>query len=134
MSLIRWKPWQEVDKAFEPFSGINGHPFDLATDVYENSNAVIVKMHIPGIDPDKLNIKVESSHLHISGAREEKQEVKDEHYYHREIRYGSFERIIHLPCKVAHKDITAEFKDGILTITLPKEERKEAQKISVTRK
>lgn len=134
MSLIRWKPWQEIDKMFEHMPSLNGYSFDLATDVYENKDNVIVKMHVPGIEADNIHIKVEGTHVHISGSREEKKEVKDEHYYHREIRCGNFERVVHLPCKVAQKDVQADLKDGILTVTLPKEEKREAQQIKVSKK
>lgn len=134
MALVRWKPWQEIDKLFEHFPSLNGHSSDLATDIYEKDSNVIVKMHVPGIDAEQIHLKVEHTHLHISGSREEKKETKDEHYYHREIRYGSFERVVQLPCRVTQKDVKAEIKDGILIITLPKEEKGEAQKITVVKK
>jgi HSP20 family protein len=134
MSIIRWKPWHEIDKIFETIAWPEGHWLDLAADVYEKNGNVIVEMHVPGIDPDNIDIKVNDSHLYVSGTREEKKEVKHEHYYHREIRRGGFERVIQLPCDVVQKEIKAEFKDGVLVITMPKEQHAEAKKIAVVRK
>src|SRR5207302_7733862 len=133
MGIIRWKPWHEIDRFFDNLPSLSGISFDLAADVYEDKNSVVVKMHVPGVDADKIHIRVENTHLHVMGEREDKEEVKDEHCYHREIRYGSFERVIQLPCRVAQKDVRADLKDGILVITLPKEEKKEAHRVMVTK-
>jgi len=134
MGIIRWKPWHEIDRFFDNLTSSNGISFDLAADIYTDERSVVVKMHVPGIEADKIHIRVENTHLHILGEREDKEEVKDEHYYHREIRHGSFERVLQLPCTISEKDVRADLKDGILTITLPKEEKKESHRVTVTKK
>jgi HSP20 family protein len=133
MPIIRWKPFEELDKILEDFPSFRAHTWDLAADVYEEDDNVIVEMHIPGIDPDKVEIDVEDTYLHVSGSREEKEEVEDEKYYHKEIRRGSFERVIHLPARVVQEEARAEFKDGVLKVTLPKEQVKKTKKIKVRR-
>jgi len=134
MSLIRWKPWHELDELLENTALRNGFTSDLATDVYENNGNVVVKMHIPDIDPEKINIEIEGHHLYVSGSREEKKEVEKEHYYKKEIRSGYFERTIDLPCKIDESKVSAESKNGVLQITLPKKSTSETHKITVSKK
>jgi HSP20 family protein len=133
MSMIRWKPFEELDKFFEDMPNLRTNTWDLAADIYEDNGNVIVEMHVPAINPDKIDIEVEDTHLRIAGSREDRQEVEDQQYYHREIKAGSFERRLHLPCPVIREQVRASFKDGVLKIVLPKEGAKEAQKVKVTR-
>jgi HSP20 family protein len=127
MALLQFKPlheWEELERLSR----------DLAVDVYENKENVIVKMHVPGIDPDKIDITVENEHLYVRGSREEEEETEDQHYYHREIRHGSFERVIPLPAAVDIKKTTADCKDGVLTVILPKQQKSESSKIKISKK
>ena len=125
MPLIHWEPFKDLEELF----------WDLAVDVYEENNTIVVKMNIPGIDPDKIDIEVEDNHLHISGERKEEHEIKDKKYHRKEIRCGSFERVIALPCAVSSEDARAEFSDGVLTIALPRvSEEKKVNKIKVSKK
>ena len=92
-------------------------------------------MHIPGIDLDKIDITAEDNYLCISGSREEKEKIKNKNYYYKEIKYGSFERVIELPCSIIGEKTKAEFKDGVLEITLPKQTKnKKASNIKITKK
>ncbi len=134
MPIIRWRPFRELEELFEDIP-VRAHFWDLAADVYEDNGNVIVKMHVPGIDPDKIEIEVEDNHLHITGSREEEREVEDKQYYRKEIRYGSFERVITLPCSVLTEKTMADFENGILIIKLPKETKgRAAKKIKITKK
>lgn len=123
-----------IDKVLDNMPSLNGYSFDLATDLYENKDTIVVKIHVPGIDANNIRVKVEGTRLHIAGLREKRRDAKDEHYYHREIRCGDFERILELPYKISQKNIIAELKDGILTIILPKEEKREAQQVMIIKK
>lgn len=89
-------------------------------DIEETDKAIIVKLDLPGVDPKDVEIQLQDNHLVISGKSESEDEVKKKHYYHKERRFGSFQRQIPLPCPVTEKDIKAKAKDGVLTITLPK--------------
>lgn len=130
MAIIRWKPFGEIDKFLEEHMGKHfGN--DLAADVYEEGNNVIVEMNVAGIEPDKVDITVEGDHLRVSGSREEKKETKDRDYYVKEIRHGSFERILHLPTQVNRKETKAEVQDGVLKITLPKLNHEQGHKVKV---
>ncbi|MGB8367597.1 MAG: Hsp20/alpha crystallin family protein [Candidatus Babeliales bacterium] len=137
MPIIKWKPFPDVEELFEefPFSSFRVHTWDLATNVYEGSGNVIVKMHLPGIELDEIALKAEDNYLTIAGSRKEEEKEKDKQYYHKEIKYGSFERVIALPCLVRGDQAEAELKDGVLTVTLPKQEiTKKASHIKIRKK
>ena len=119
MALIQWRPFP-----FDDFENFN-RTFDLATDVYEENGNVVVEMHVPGINPDNVDISIENEHLHVTGYREEREETEDQEYYRKEIRTGSFERLIPLPTAVDESNTRARYRDGVLTISLPKQEEKE---------
>lgn len=131
MAMIRWKPFGELDKFLEEIN--LPHQRELAADVYEENGNVIVEMQVAGIQPDKIDISVEGDHLRVSGSRESEQEKEGRDYYTKEIRRGSFERIIHLPAMVNKEKTHAEVHDGVLKITLPKASKEESHKIKVAK-
>jgi HSP20 family protein len=135
MAMIRWKPFEQMGEVFDdmPFGGLSSNGW-LAADVSEDNNTVFVSIHIPGIEHDKIDISVHDAHLHISGKREQESELGSRHYIKQEIKRGSFERTISLPCPVDEAKTTAEFKDGVLNVALPKLSNKGAQKIKVNKK
>lgn len=106
---------------------------DLATDIYENNGNIIIKMQMPGIDIDKVDISVEDTIVTVTGIREEEKETETKNFYKKEIRTGEFTRSFSLPHKVAHDKAQAKCVNGVLTITLPKitnEEKTKKIKIS----
>lgn len=124
MRYVRWSPFSELEDVFETLPTIaNG--LELAADLYEDNGNLIAEMHIPGIEPDRIDIEVHDKILHVSGSRQEKEETKDKHYYRKEIRRGSFERTIMLPVAVEGDKATAHFEHGVLKIALPIEKTKE---------
>lgn len=126
MPIVRWEPFGVAQRFLEglaipvPFMNLSA---DLAVDVYEKGDAVVAKMNIPGIDPEKIHISIEGNMLRVSGAHEEEKEEINAHYYYKEIKKGLSERIISLPHSVQKERATAEYKHGALTIVLPKEHR-----------
>ncbi len=135
MAIIRWRPLSEIDKFFDELSlmpFINNRSL-LATDVYEENNTIFVKMQVPGITPENIDITIEGDYLHVKGQQEEEKESDKRNYYRKEIRTGMFETTVHLPSAVNPDQVSADFKDGVLTITLPKRTPEEQQrKIKVT--
>lgn len=93
---------------------------DLAIDVYEENGNVIAKMNVPGIAKDNVQVRIENGNLHVSGKREEKKEIQEKDYYHKEIKRGSFDRVISLPNDIDAAAMTYEMTDGVLTVTIPK--------------
>lgn len=132
MAMIRWRPLADIDKFLEDVTlQQNQAGRDLATDVYEENGNIIVEMHVAGINPDKVDISVEGDHLRVSGSREEELETEDRDYYAKEIRRGSFERIIHLSAPVNQKETRAEITEGVLKITLPKLSQEPTHKVKI---
>ena len=137
MTLIKWRPFADIDEIFEKdFIPVRWTRigWDLAADVYEEKGNIVAKLNLPGMDTEKIDISVDGENLRISGSREEEKETKDKNYYSKEIRRGSFERTITLPAPVKAEGVDAEYKDGVLTVTLPKKETEPAKKIKVKAK
>lgn len=131
MPFLNWKSLYELDDTSHEHRVATR---DLAVDVYEGNDEIIVKMYIPGINPDKIDIGVEHEHLHVSGSRESEKETETHRAYIREIRRGEFERIIPLPKEVDSSKAQAQCKEGVLTIVLPTKEGKSASKIKISKK
>jgi HSP20 family protein len=134
MSLIKWEPFEAFDKMFDddlltPLSSSPG--WDLAIDMYEEKGNVIAEMNVPGLEADNIDVTVEDGLLRISGSREETKEKKEKQYYKKEIRRGSFERAVRLSCDVAEDKVVADYKNGVLKITLPKAKEQKQKKIKV---
>jgi HSP20 family protein len=130
MPIYRWRPMRDIESLFEE---VNVQQ-DLATDVYEDNGNVLVEMHLPGITPDKVDISVQDNHLRVTGTREEEKEYGDREYYHQEIKYGSFERVVPLPCSVDSSKAQAEIVNGVLKVLLPKQQSVKGAKIKVKAK
>jgi len=92
----------------------------LAIDVYQTDKKVVIKSTIAGVKPEDLKIALHHDLLTIHGARATNQEIKEEDYLYRECYWGSFSRSIILPAEVDNKRVEAELENGVLTITLYK--------------
>jgi HSP20 family protein len=103
-----------------PVVGVLGRPFVPVTDVFEKDGKRIVRMEIPGIDPTKdLSVTLEDGFLKVEGERIRREEVEEENVYRVESFYGDFRRYFPVPEGLEEKDITADYVDGILEITMP---------------
>ena len=100
-------------------------------DVYEDDTSVALKADIPGIDPSKLEIRVDGNVLHIRGERNFEKETKKENFYRVERAYGTFTRAFTLPTNVQSDRIEASYKNGVLNIKLPKREDAKAKQVHV---
>ena len=136
MSLIKWNPmsvdpFEEFDRFFDWPTAHRQTGFVPAVDVWQDNENVYVESPLPGIDPKDVSISVENDVLTIQGTTEKKSEVEDKNYYRKEVRSGSFHRAVALPASINNAQVEAEFEDGILKITLPKEERIKPKKIDI---
>ena len=102
-----------------------------AVDIAELDNEFVVKVELPGINKDDVKITLESNILTIRGEKKEETNVKEENYHRVERTYGSFQRSFKLPTTVKGDNIDATYKDGILTVTLPKAEEAKPKQIEV---
>jgi HSP20 family protein len=91
-----------------------------ALDVSETKDAVLVKAEVPGMDAQDIELSLHGEVLTLKGEKEQDQEQKDEHYYRMERSYGAFARAVRLPASVDGSKVAATFKNGLLTVTLPK--------------
>jgi len=125
--IRRWEPFREfIERFFEEDFDFSISP-RLATDVYETDKDLVVEMQVPGFKKEDIKVSFQDDYLKVEGKAEEEKEEKDKNYWRKEIRRGSFVKVIPLPKKVDPKKAKASFKDGILKISLPKiEEIKEA--------
>jgi HSP20 family protein len=136
MAIVRWEPFRDLlatqrdfDRLFkEAFSPISGETEQSTrawappVDIYETADNIVLKAELPGIDPQDLAIRVEDNTLYLKGERKFEKEVKEEDYHRVERSYGAFSRSFSLPSSIDTDKVKAEYKDGLLTLTLPKRE------------
>ncbi|HEY6736879.1 MAG TPA: Hsp20/alpha crystallin family protein [Candidatus Saccharimonadia bacterium] len=103
----------------------------LAVDVYQTKENVVIKAPIAGVTPDKIDIEVAEDVVTIRGERVEEREVDREHYYVQECYWGSFSRSVILPTSTIAEKAAASLKDGVLTVTIPKVAQDKVKKIKV---
>ena len=103
----------------------------LAVDVYQTKENVVIKAPIAGVTADRLDIEVAEDIVNIRGERVEEKEVDREHYYVQECYWGSFSRSVILPTSTMAEKASAALKDGVLTITIPKVAQDKVKKIKV---
>lgn len=108
-------------------TGVWMPPIDLS----ETADKVTVKAEIPGIDPKEIDISIQGNTLRIKGEKKEEKEEKGRNYYRMERCYGSFSRTIDLPASVDANKITAEYRNGVLEITMQKKEEVKPKQIPV---
>lgn len=103
----------------------------LTADVLENADEVVVKLEIPGLESDNLDIQVVNDHLVVRGEKQVQRESRDGRYHILECAYGAFERAIPLPVAVDDARANAQYRNGILRVTLPKVASKRSGRINV---
>lgn len=119
----------EVDRLFENFFS-GGHPLwrkdafegtlSPDIDVSETDKEIQVTAEIPGVDEKDIDVTLSDGMLTIKGEKKSKSEEKDKHYHRVERSYGSFRRTLSVPETVDEKKVAATFKNGVLTVTVPK--------------
>jgi HSP20 family protein len=110
-----------------------GLSFIPAAEITETPEAVQLKLEIPGMEAKDLNVEVTADSLTINGERKSEIKTEEEGFTRTEFRYGKFHRVIPLPVQVDNNNVAAEYKDGILNLTLPKaeEEKNKVVKVSI---
>ena len=103
----------------------------LTIDVYQTPSEIIVESAIAGVAPDDLDINVTNDSITIRGKRHHEQEVSDDDYFYQECYWGRFSRSVILPQEIDAEKAYANFKNSILTIHLPKLNRKTSKKVKV---
>jgi HSP20 family protein len=140
MAIVRYNPALRnfstrsfnsiLDKFFqdELEANGNGSGFVPAVDISETDKSFELEVAVPGFKKEDFNISYDDGKLTISGERKFETESNEVNYHTRETRYGSFSRSFQLPDNVSDGKIAASYQDGILKVSLPKDEKKELKK------
>lgn len=143
MALIRWEPFREIDslqremnRLFDTIApsengGSRGITFMPAAEMHETSDAVQLKVEIPGLEAKDLDVQVMAEAVVISGERKAETKTEEKGVIRSEFRYGKFQRMIPLPVRVQNDKVEAEYKDGILALNLPKAEDEKNKVVKV---
>ncbi|NET57173.1 MAG: Hsp20/alpha crystallin family protein [Symploca sp. SIO2E6] len=144
MRLVSYNPWQEIDQLQQQFNRLfddyriptawqdfGNVPQVPAAELSETKDAIQLKLEIPGMEAKDLNVEVTKDTVAISGERKEESQPDNKGVTHSEFRYGKFQRLIPLPARIQNTNVTAEYKDGVLTLTLPKTEEEKNKVVKV---
>jgi len=102
-----------------------------AVDIIEGEREITIKAELPGVEPKDVSISLANNVLTLKGHRESEKEVRKENYYRMERATGAFARAFTIPVSIDSDAVTADFKNGLLTITLPKKESSKGRAIEV---
>jgi len=145
MAITRWDPLRELSmmqdrmnrmfddagrgwRTDEPSSTTTWSP---AVDIYETENEITVHAELPGVERKDIGLNLEKNVLTLKGERRFEKETKQENYHRIERAYGGFSRSFSIPAIVDEERIRAEYKDGILKISLPKKEQVKPKQIQI---
>ncbi|MDR3547621.1 MAG: Hsp20/alpha crystallin family protein [Candidatus Pacebacteria bacterium] len=103
----------------------------LPVDVYQTPSEIVIRTFIAGVRPDEMNVSISRDQVVIEGAREERASVAENDYFHHELFWGAFSRVILLPQEVDVENSSAGAKDGLLTIILPKLDKARQTKLRI---
>ena len=140
MSLIKWDPFREFDTLNERVGGflrknweapMSTTVWNPAVDIFENDNEVVIKAELPGMNATDIEVKLENNVLLLKGERHFEKEAKEENYHRIERSYGNFLRSFTLPDAADGSKVSAEFKDGVLKVRLPRTEKAKAKAVEV---
>jgi HSP20 family protein len=145
MSIVRFDPFREMaalqDRVNRAFGDLNRRFDDDLTmrgswtpsvDIFEtDDHALVIKAELPDVSREDIDLRVENNTLTITGQKKMDSDVKEEKYHRIERVYGSFSRTFTLPPTVDAGRINAEFKNGVLTVTLPLREEAKPRQIQV---
>ncbi|MDF5722801.1 MAG: Hsp20/alpha crystallin family protein [Rhizonema sp. PD37] len=144
MVLVRYNPWQELklqqrqinrllDSAIMPSTLFEKTATRVPAEMQETEDTIHLKLEVPGIEAKDLDIQVTEDTVSISGERKSETKTEEKGVTRSEFRYGKFQRVFPLPAKIQNTDVTADYKDGILNLTLPKtkEEKNKVVKVNL---
>jgi len=141
-NLDRWEPFRgsydsQLNRLFSDFFGRTSQeqnltPWAPAVDIFEGEHELVVKADLPDIRPEELDVRVENNILTIRGERKFEKKADEKNYLRVERSYGSFARSFSLANTVNTDAIKADYKDGVLTLSIPKREEAKPKQIKVS--
>jgi HSP20 family protein len=146
MNLVRWDPFRELEEMSERLSRMIGQStrhrengketltvadWAPTVDISETEGEYLIKAELPGVEKDGVKITLQDEVLTLQGERKQEKEEKAKKYHRIERSYGRFVRSFTLPDSVDEAKVLAEFKDGVLSLHLPKTEKAKPKAIEV---
>ena len=144
MALVRYNPWQEMNSIqrqlnrlfddaltsdnWDDFGNFSKIP---AAELTETDDVLHLKLEVPGMEAKDLDIQVMADRVAIAGERKSETKTEEDGRTRSEFRYGKFSRVIPLPARIQNTNVTADYKDGILNLTLPKSEEEKNKVVKV---
>jgi HSP20 family protein len=146
MNIIKYDPFRELrslqDEMNRLFTGALPRSFNQEemtngawspnVDIYEGKDSLILEAELPGMNRDDFELTIENNIITLKGERKFEKKTEGDNYHRVERSYGSFTRAFTLPQTVTAEGATAEFKNGVLNVRLPKREETKARKIEIT--
>ena len=145
MAIVRWQPLgeidrfkQQMDRMFDNFFGSETDVSEASAmwypsvDIKETKDDFVLMAEVPGMSKDDIKINISENTLTIRGEKREEKKEEDHNYHRVERRYGKFQRSFTLPTQIQGNKVKAAYKDGILTITMPKKEEVKPKEIPIT--
>jgi HSP20 family protein len=143
MRLVPYSPFREIETMQRQMNRLfdnlvnfteDGYntSFTPAAEIEETEQALHLKLEVPGLKPQDLNVEVTADAVSISGERKSESRTEEQGMVRSEFRYGKFQRVIPLPTRIQNTNVQAEYKDGILRLTLPKTEEEKNKVVKVT--
>lgn len=146
MTLVRWSPLREMAMANSYFNrlfdnsfgrrGFDNSELELShwhpmVDIYDREGEIVIKAELPGLEKKDITIDVKDRVLTLKGERTYDNEVKEDKYYRRERAFGKFERSFSLPDGLDPEKIKADYKDGLLSVEIPKPEKEKPKQVTI---
>src|SRR3954466_6721302 len=145
MSIVRYDPFrdlrtlqEEVNRLFSTNltrgfgeEGIGRGAWNPSVDIYENKDHIVLEAELPGMNREDFELSVENNVITLRGERQFEKKEDNDNYHRVERSYGSFTRSFTLPQTVSAEGATAEYKNGVLRVTLPKREETKSRRIQV---
>jgi HSP20 family protein len=140
-TLVRWEPFREIASLQSEMSrfmngllegnGRTNQAWVPALDVWETESEIVYALDLPGIAEDKISVELDDGALTITGEREQTQEESDERVHRFERRFGKFSRTVGVPQGVTERDVSADYKNGVLEVHVRKPEQPKPKRIQV---
>ena len=150
MQILRWEPFPEsttiqgdLNRVFNavfprtlarPLKGEEPgvRVWAPTADILETDKNLVFKVELPGVDPNDVEVRVENNTLYVKAHKKTEKEVKEHKYHHVERSFGSFAQSFTLPHSVDGEKVAAEYRDGILTLAVPKKEEAKPKTIKIS--
>jgi HSP20 family protein len=138
MALVYRDPFDQLQHELERMLNVAFGPVGRSpglyppVNVFDQGDGFVVKAELPGVEPSRVEVNVEDDSLTLRGERAFAEPAKDAAYHRRERGQGQFRRVVRLPGRVAGQEAKAQYRDGILTVTIPKAKEARPRRVEIT--